>query len=497
MSIFVEVTKVEGPPVKPVPKPAPRKPAAPHHDRTLLPYVTVYGITLAIDSFNCTRPAYGSVGSFRFTTTREAAKIAGVNFYQMGQQAYGKSSFKQIPVDIYMEDEYGKHHLFGGELDEVTVDYDTDTITVTGRDWAGLLVDVKSPITFSKDVEFNTPGKLGASGPQSTGGCPPGGNTAPTGAPSLGGPKAPGTGGLNIQNKTPSQLAYYIATHNGFKPVVWAYPDEVHVGPTIGALAVSAGVPRTLWEQLQFFARLLGFVCFVTPGRELYFGPLPEYPEITLDWEQGELKSAPYPINNFSISYNPRRNMNFLVVVASYNVATAQQSVSAIGVATPDTANAILLAAPQVSIESNKWVVATQGAAAPDKLAALFTNLGKPVYLFHKNGLVPATAQLYAYEKALDIAKRELLTSFRMDGVGSFQPLQTFNFKGDLGDFSGQRFYANSIEHEFTMNDGWYTHVHGWTLSPITPGLDSVTAPTINGQMVAEQKAYLMHSENS
>ncbi len=493
MVLTIDITKEISPPPAP---PVPKKPAAPNHDRTLLPYVVVNGITLAVDSFNCTRPAYGSVGSFRFTTTREATKIAGVDFYKTGQQAYGKNSYKQIPVDIYMEDETGTTHLFGGELDEVSVAYDTDTITVTGRDWAGLLVDIKSPIVFSKVIGFNTPGQLGAIGPQQTGGCPPGGKTSPTGAPSLTGPSISGTQNINVQNKTPSQLAYYIATHNGFKPVIWAYPNEVPVGPTVGALAVSAGAPRTLWEQLQFFARLLGFVCFVTPGRELYFGPLPEYPEITMDWEQGELKSAPYPINNFSISYNPRRNMNFLVVVASYNVATAQQSVSAIGVATPDTVNSLLLAAPQVVVESNKWVVATQGAAAPDKLASVFSNLGKPVYLFFKNGLTPALAQMYAYEKALDIAKRELLTSFRMDGVGSFQPLQTFNFKGDLGDFDGQRFYANSIEHEFSMTRGWYTHIHGWTLSPITPNLHSVTAPTINGQMVAGQQAYLMNSEN-
>lgn len=469
MVLTLDISKAEGQP----------------HNRTILPYAVVGGYTIALDSFNCTRPAYGSVGSFRFSTTKEAAKTSGVNFYELGQKAYGKNNYAQIPVDIYMETENNTYHLFGGELDTVRVMYDTDTITISGRDWAGLLVDIKSPISFSKVVGFDTPGELGASGPTQTGGCPPGGKTAPTGAPSRNAPAISSDASINIQNMTPSQLAYYIAVKNGFKPDIWAYPDEVTIGATVAGLAVDAGTPRTLWAQLQFFARLLGYVCFVTPGRELYFGPLPTYPEIAFSWMESNLDEYSYPVNNFSVTYNPRRNMNFLVVVASYDSATAQQSMAGVGVATPETANALLLEAPQIQIKNNQWVVATQGAAAPDKLAAVFSNLGKPVYLFHKNGLTPAMAQMYAYEKALDIAKRELITSFRVDGIGNMHPLQTFNFGGNLGDFAGQRFYANSLEHEFTMRSGWYTHIHGWTLSPTTPGLNSMTAPTINGQMVA------------
>ncbi len=79
-------------------------------------------------------------------------------------------------------------------------------------------------------------------------------------------------------------------------------------------------------------------------------------------------------------------------------------------------------------------------------------------------------AQQHALSKALEIAKRELITKFRIDGDDSMEPMQKLVLSGDLGDFAGPGYYINCIEHSFDMEDGWYTHIHAWTVPPILPG---------------------------
>ena len=451
------------------PKPSVQTPTQPRidHNRTIFPYVTINGQTLIAESWNCTRPAYGAIGRFSITMSREVLNEAGMNLYSLGKSA-ATGGFAQIPVDIYVETVDGTYHLFGGELDSVEVEYDTDTVTITGRDWAGLLADIQQPLIFQKTIgnAATSPGSLNSSGitaPGGAKGCPPAGSTASTGAVSLTTIPIYGETTINVNLATPSQIAYQIAVRNGFTPNIYTYPDEPKLGALVNELGINAEAPRSLWEQLQFFARLIGWVCYVTPDRELYFGPIPNLELVTVSWG---IPTTSIAMNGLSITYNPRQNTNFLVVVASYNTNLVQETQGFVGLGSADMQNSILQAYPQAQVVNNKWIVGTSGAKGSDTLASVFSNLGKPVYLFDEPGLTSAQAMVVAFEKALDIAKKELITRFTVDGSGTLSPLQSIRMEGDIGEFSGPDFYANAIEHSFSMSNGWYTHIHGWTLSP-------------------------------
>jgi hypothetical protein len=94
--------------------------------RSINAYLVIDKKKVLCESFTCTRPTYGSIGSFSAVTSREILKQAGLNLYQTGQSAMypGKKGAGQIPTYIYVEDagKSSKHLLFGGELDSVEVD---------------------------------------------------------------------------------------------------------------------------------------------------------------------------------------------------------------------------------------------------------------------------------------------------------------------------------------------------------------------------------------
>lgn len=439
-------------------------------DRTIFSYITIGSqkpgdgglFQILPDSWNCTRPAYGSVGSYHITTSRETLKTAGLDIYQFVQQYSSKTGYGQVPVDIYVVDNTTTFHLFGGELDEVTIDYDTDTVNISGRDWAGLLVDIHDPLSFTEVPGGASP--TGAASFSSSGamGCNVGRNST-TGAPSRSTFSFTGDQTINPNDTTPSAFAYYIASHNGFNPEVYTFAGMQTIGQYVGGLKLEMEKPRTLWGILQFFARIFGWACYVTPNRDLYFGPIRDIPPLAVSW--GLNTDTSEVANGLNISYNPRRNSNFLVVVRTYDTVTATESTSSVGVVTdPKVQSAVVQTHPTVQSASNQVFYVTQGATDSHSLAALFEQLGKPVYLYGFDGKSPAWAAQFAYEKALELAKRELITSFTIDGTGAALPMQKIYMTGDLGDFSGHDYYAAGVEHSFSMSDGWYTHIHGWTL---------------------------------
>lgn len=461
-------------------------------DRTLFTYVTIGSqkpgdgglFQILPETWNCTRPAYGSVGSYHITTSREALKTAGLDIYQFVQEYSDKTGYGQVPVDIYMVADGETFHLFGGELDEVTIDYDTDTVNIIGRDWAGLLVDIHDPLAFTEVPGGNSP-TGNASLTNGGTGCNVGRN-ASTGAASRSPFSFTGTQEINANDITPSQFARYIATHNGFNPEIYTFTGMQTIGEYVGGLKLSMEKPRTLWGSLLFFARLFGWVCYVTPDRSLYFGPIPDIASLPVSWgintTDGEVA------NGLSISYNPRRNSNFLVVVRTFDTVAVAQSMVSLGVTTSGKIQqSIVQSFPSIKSQNNQVFYETQGAVDSHSLAALFEQLGKPVYTFGYDGKSPAWAMQHAYEKALEIAKRELITQFTIDGSGLAQPMQKIIMTGDLGDFGDQDFYAAGVEHSYSMTDGWYTHIHGWTLrytNAVGTGTPlSNMNVTINGQV--------------
>ncbi len=432
--------------------------------RSINAYLVIDKKKVLCESFTCTRPTYGSIGSFSAVTSREILKQAGLNLYQTGQSAMypGKKGAGQIPTYIYVEDagKSSKHLLFGGELDSVEVDYDTDTWTISGRDWAGYLADLRTTI-ISQQTSAGTSGN-GVSA------CTSAGKIAPPGMTSALMSPASGIATINQQNITPSQYAYEIAVQMRFNPQVYTVPNEVPIGTMMANSFVNAETPRPIWSVLQFCARSLGWECYVDPSKNLYFGPIPNKSPFHVTWNDPKGK---IPSNSLEISYNPRRNHNFLVIVYTYDYGLVTLNQAAVAIIGPATLQAAKAAYPTVNVSGNVLIAGTNGAPSSQNLAALFTNLGKPVYTFMMpKAMTVAQAQQHALSKALEIAKRELITKFRIDGDDSMEPMQKLVLSGDLGDFAGPGYYINCIEHSFDMEDGWYTHIHAWTVPPILPG---------------------------
>lgn len=429
-------------------------------------YVTIDGTVLPVYSWAVTRPSYGSIGSFHATTTAEELDAAGINLVTLGKKAVG-----QIAVEVWVSTpDLGDVNLFGGELDIVDWDFQSDSITLTGRDWAGVLVDTKRIIAGQTVVGTGlASGSVGA--PAVSSGNPGGSSVnqscTPKSTPPGASPFAQQfNSSVNVQNQTFSQLATYIAQRNGFKANVTSVAGEPTVGAVAGALTVVASEPRSEWTILQFMARVLGWQCFVTPDRSLYFGPPPTIAPLNLTWKIPTPQTSEFPCRDLHISYNPRRNANFLVLVFSHHLATANFSYGQIGVASPVTQQEMVTIMPQITFDTNGFFVGASGAPGADRVSALFSSLGKPVYIYAaQQDLTKNQCEQEAFRIALDIAKREYILECTIDGNVNVQPGQAVQIRGNIGPFAGT-FYVNSVEHTFDMDTGWYTHVHGWTLPP-------------------------------
>ena len=445
-----------------------------------IPDVSINGKSLPVYRWHCTRPAYGSVGSFRLYMSREVLRNAGVNIYQIGYAAVG-----QVPVLIKILDlDTGDEHLlFGGELDSVEVEYDTDTVIVNGRDWAGLLVDQKGSPTQRTTVQVGSgTGASNAAVP-----CNSAGKMAPTGVDSVFDASSIAvTNGINIFDSTPSKLAYQIAVRNGYKPVIYQTPNEQNIGVFMNGSSTLATEVRPWWEWLQFLARFMGWNCYVTPDRSLYFGPFDLTNTANLSWGVGNLSVDVLPCKDLHITYNPRRNSSFLVLVGSHDNGTAAWTVGAAGVTDQSTTQTLQTNFPQLQFTQGKYLIGAAGAASPFTLSAFFTNLGKPVYYYQYKNLVANQTAAKALELMLDIAKRELILKATVDGNVSIVPMQTINVTVGPNlatDFPNTQYYIHGVEHTYSVDEGWYTHISAWTLPPVTSE-QFLQANNINGVSV-------------
>ena len=421
--------------------------------------------------WHCTTPAYGSIGSFRIYASREVLANAGVNLYQIGRSAVteqlGNESGKgQIGVHIGIRDvdTGAEYKLFGGELDVVRVEYDVDTVIIEGRDWAGLLIDMKGQVQ-NQTVVQNGGQPLQASTPSP---CNDAGSMAPTGTDSVvDGSVVQPVSSLNITGMYPSVMAYNIAVKFGFNPIIYTLPNEPTMGALTAASASSFTEPRPWWDYLLFAARMMGWECYVTPNKDLYFGPYDLSTSINLSWGITPPANT-LPARDMHITYNPRRNSSFLVLVGSYHAATASQTTAAVGTLDPATQKAMIEAYPHVDVQLGKYTIGSAGAPSANALAGYFTNLGKPVYFYSYPNLTSNEANAKAYELMLDIAKREVIMTAAVDGTPFLQPMQTVTLTGDTGDFTDTKYYINGIEHTFSIEEGWYTHISARTLPPVT-----------------------------
>jgi hypothetical protein len=307
--------------------------------------------------------------------------------------------------------------VFSGYLDLVDWEFDTDTVTITGRDASSLLMDSR---TLS-----------------------------------------------NFGNLTPDQIATQFAKDVGLTPLVthvktlagsFYQQDTIHMGY----------VPRQKWDILLYLARSVGFDVFVTPQRQLYFGPPPQptTPPLVFSWLD---PAAPFgtALMRCKITHSPRRNRTFKVLVKSYHPKTTQII----------TGTSIVLGIP-IPTETTKTLPAGtyrgQGPAGSLVFNELTAALeGKPVYQFHVAGLTPDQAQKRAEAIAQNIARHELIADIAVEGNAAITPQTVLSFRGLGHGFDTQAFYPQRVRHIFQVpqgrggqNEGWITEVTALNLPP-------------------------------
>lgn len=430
--------------------------------------VTFNGKEFKFYSWECTRPAYGSVGTFSIVTSLQYLRESQVDIYTPALE-----TITPIPIQIFATDQYGNNDvlIFGGEFDKAEYNLLADEVTLTGRDWAGYLMDAKVTLVDQTAIPFS-------------------GGSAPVAATS-------GIGSFNITNQTTASFLKQLASAYGFKLQL----DDTYLSTTpIGALAKGFNVlnttPRPVWDILVFLARTASipgtvpYEVMMLPSKTLYFGPVLSQPLITLSWNRSaayyaKLKNIEYPLMSLEITHQPRRNSTFGIVVLSYNASVVERSYG--NIIYNNTANwyanntswqAVGASSPGFTIGKNPY-----GASN------LLGDLGRPIYVFRiKQGLNATQAVNAAWHEALDIAKKEIIVEGVIDGLATLLPLQGFQLDGTDSDLlkfnkSGgapRTFYISHVAHQFTVpqdsteaaegvSSGFVTRFSGWTL-PVNIG---------------------------
>lgn len=356
---------------------------------------------------------YGSAGHAEIVTSITQMADAKIDLVQASLNATGG-----LEIDISVNvDGAGPVRIFGGEYVFGKWAYDADRLTIRARDWAGLLVDQKQVLTGTADqiLSILAPGQ-------------------PSDA-----------AGVEAQNQTIVDLVTSIAKQYGFTPVINVpTADDSNVGAMFGSDdTVYAPVPASLWELLNEIARTTGYEVYVTPNKELVFGPPGSgTTPLALTWNVNPPPAAAAPVRNLSVVHNARRNASFRVLVMSYDPAKGQL--------TEGTAYVIgvgLTGSSQQTVAPGIW---EGGATALIDTALSSAQL--PIYTFHIDGLTQAQAQQRATAIATDIAKRQFVLEATADVIPSIVPMQQVGITGPIAPaFYGNAFYVNAYSHVFRL----------------------------------------------
>lgn len=376
--------------------------------------ITFGGEPLQVNTLKTTAGAYGSVGSASVTTSRAALTAAGIDVVKASVDS---TVGIELAVSVTEDGETTK--IFGGEYVNSDWSFDTDTVILKARDWAGVLVDQKRVLT-SLIPGISTvlaPGQVESSE------------------------------GVDTQNKTVTQIVTAIATQFGMKPVInLPDGDDLDLGTVYGSDdTVFMPVPQSLWAILNYIARATGNEVYVSPNKELVFGtPGAGADSLLFSWKVNPPPDGYRAIRDLRITHNPRRNQSFRVLVLSYDPAAGELT----------QGNAFVLGTSTTSSEEQTvnpglWV----GQDASNISTSLAANsIQFPLYSFHVDGLTQAQADARAEAIAIDIAKRELIVTGQSDIIREIIPMNHMRLTGSINDeFTSHDYYINGYTHTFEL----------------------------------------------
>lgn len=396
---------------------------------TIGPHAVVNGKRLPVTAFHATLGAYGSVGTFSFTTAISALAANGFG-PDNPLQAYVASATPSmadgspsLPMQLWTNGAYGQasQAIFGGDIDELTWHFDEDELVVTGRDFAGRLKDYK--IVLNQSWVNLTPTQFVQ-------------RVASKVNLTLDMPTTPAS-------QTPIGVMMQYAGET-------TPTEQFAVGSQQSTEAWSS--PRDVWDIVNFLARELGWAVYATVDQKLYFGPVKTQSPRVLTWLAPATTSA-VPVRNLRILHQPHRYGTFKVVVMSYHNYFVQMfSSTMLGLEAP------------LKLSNGKLI--GQGVWKNANALASSVEEGKPNYFYFVHGLTPPQIEQLALAITFDIAKRLYTVSGEIDGdptVLPMEPIQLDDTRGDnLQGYAAKPLMLASVEHTFSMEDGYLTNFSAW-----------------------------------
>jgi hypothetical protein len=385
--------------------------------------VQIAGTDLPLFRAQISGGSHGSTGHATITSSITALADQGVDLLEISQDAP-----TIVPVDIFLAQDSGTSHLFGGEYLKANWSFKRDAVSIHARDWSGLLVDQKRVLTNIL-----------------------GGNT---------GALAPGEvagDGVSTTNQPLSKMVTAIANQFGLTPdlrLSSAPGSDPEVGTIFGSSTdtILTAVPQSLWGILMRLARDTGNEVYTTPDKHLVFGaPGAGLSPLTFGWMQNPPPAGTLPLMDLNIEHNPRRNLTFRVLVLSYDPTTRQTTKGqayVIGTNMTTSGGSTVKAGAWSGAQASA-IQAQIGAGPKSQKNAI------PLYTFHVDGLTAAQANLRAQSIATDIAKRELIVTGSADIVPGMSPSQPVTLDGNIpAGFLSHQYYVTGYTHNFSMPQG-------------------------------------------
>lgn len=386
----------------------------------------INGLEVPIKAWRIKTGCYGSISSVTFTTSRKMLTTKNLTISEL-ISAQGAP----IPIDVYVT--LGNNqpvHLFGGCIDGLSVEYDSDLVIITGRDWASELVDARRVLNLKE-----------------------------------------------YTNKTPSQIAEAIATNYGLTPLVVPTPNGMLAGSFFKNDAVLSRQSRPAWTTLVWLAQQIGFQVYVTPARELVFSPIKENaPPANLIWKPLPNNPPGVVVKGLNFRHSIKRNRTFRVRVISYHPKTTQTTtnyVVILGESVPVPTAVSKSSAPRKSHIAAGYYRGAAGQNCSELLTS--AGLGIPTYTFNYSGLTPDQCKMKAEAIAEDIAHKLFVVTCLVTGNTDIYPLQPVKLFGEIDpELIGATFFINGLEHAYeqpleggtAQSAGFITHITMNTLPP-------------------------------
>ncbi len=401
--------------------------------------VTIDGVEVEVLGWDVQVGLAGQIGSANIYTSRVLLKNSGLRLSDLSATANAKI------VEIKAKTKGNEQVLiFGGYHDHAETRFNNGIITFFAADYASILVNTKDVIAD-----------------------------------------------MNYRNRTPSQIATQIAQKFGFNPIVTDTPGAppMKVGQLLKEDTTFNPQPTEMWRILQYLAQTIAFDCYVTPSRDLVFGPPnTKLKPLEVTWKGGE-EEENTSILEISVTDRPRRNANFSVRIFSYSHGNSSQSDARTIVVDQD-----ILKSSGPTGQSGGVLFGSIGAKVvragtywgPD--AALIAKQIKeehaeaPEYVFRINGLSVDQAQRYALSYAKDIGRRSLTATVIIEGDPTLSPQQRVILRegeqGALDDYADRNLEIYQVAHRYDCHSqGFTTEL---SLVAIPPGATDDAANAVN-----------------